>query len=262
MKQHFCTRLLLILLCGLPALTSYAGIPTPSQANKRFVIAAHEWPPFASRETRYFGVLPRIVTQVLETQGIHIEFRFMPWPDALDGLITEEFDGALIWVSEDLKRDSFLMSDSILSYRSGLYYRKNFPKPQSADDLLGYRIGLNPYYVYDATSYQLMKSRSMTPIKGSNDRQHFDHLLSGEIDFYLSPLVTSVPFLRTHYSPAQQQELAYTTTLLQFPPTHLLVNRQRAGSAEFIEAFNQGLKRLKNDGTLDRYLDDLRFEKY
>lgn len=242
--------------------TLHADIPLPTRANKRFVVAAHEWPPFASRETRYFGVLPRILSHALELQGINVEYRFMPWQDALDGIITEEFDAALIWVMEDLNQDAFIASQPLLEYRSALYYRRSMPKPQHLDDLLGYRIGLNPYYIYDRPSYQIMKSRDMTPIKGENDRAHFDMLLKGDIDFYLSPILTSAPFLRNTYPLEQQQQLRYTTELFKFPPTQLLVNRQRQNSPEFIHELNNGLKRLKNDGTLDRYLDDLRIGKY
>lgn len=186
----------------------------------------------------------------------------MPWPDALDGLVTEEFDAALIWVMEDLNRDPFIVSEPILEYRSALYYRRNLPKPTTSDDLLGFRIGLNPYYVYDEPSYRVMKSRSMTPVKGETDRIHFDMLLKGDIDFYLSPILTSAPLLRNSYSPEQQKQLTYTTELFKFPPSQLLVNRQREGGRQFLLEFNNGLKRLKNDGTLDRYLDDLRFGKY
>jgi polar amino acid transport system substrate-binding protein len=258
----FCHRTLWFLVCASICGSLQAEIPAPTRANKRFVIAAHEWPPFASREARYFGVLPRIVNQVFETQGITVEFRFMPWPDALDGVVSEEFDAALIWVMEDLNRDPFIISAPILEYRSALYYRHTMTPPKKPDDLLGFRIGLNPYYVYDEPSYRIMKSRSMTPVKGDSDRTHFDMLLRGDIDFYLTPVLTSVPLLRNNYSREQQQQLAYTTELFKFPPSHLLLNRQRQGSEQLVLEFNNGLKRLQNDGTLDRYLNDLRFGKY
>lgn len=258
----FSLRTLLLLLCASLCSSLYAEIPAPTRTNKRFIIAAHEWPPFASRETRYFGVLPRIINQIFEAQGITVEFRFMPWPDALDGVVNEEFDAALIWVMEDLNRDPFIISEPILEYRSALYYRKGMPPPKTSDDLLGFRIGLNPYYVYDEPSYHIMKSRSMTPVKGESDKQHFDMLFRGDIDFYLSPILTSAPLLRNSYSREQQQELTYTTEMFKFPPSCLLLNRQRQGSEQLLLDFNNGLKRLQNDGTLDRYLDDLRVGKY
>jgi polar amino acid transport system substrate-binding protein len=258
----FILRSLFLLLFTSVCTSLQADIPKPTRANKRFVVAAHEWPPFASRETRYFGVLPRIVSQVFEIQGVAVEFRFMPWPDTLDGLITEEFDAALIWVMEDLNQEPFIISQPILEYRSALYYRKELPKPRHPDDLLGFRIGLNPYYVYDETSYRIMKSRSMTPVIGETDRIHFDMLFNGDIDYYLTPILTSAPLLRNSYTAAQQGDLAYTTEIFKFPPSHLLVNRQREGSDQFMQDFNNGLKRLKNDGTLERFLNDLRLGKY
>lgn len=253
---------LLLLLAWLFAGAAWGEIPAPTKINPRLVIAVHEWRPFASRDAHYFGLLPRIAARVLETQGVTPEFRFMPWPEALDGLVTEEYDAALIWVMEDLDRRYFLFSEPVLELRGALYYQAKRPRPRTPDDLLGFSIGINPAYVYDAPSFQLMKSRAMIPVKGGNDRENFDLLLKGDIDFYLSPLLSSTPLLRNSYSGEQRQRLAYTTEIFKFPPVHLLVNQQRPGSKELLEKFNNSLKRLQNDGTLDRYLDDMRFDKY
>lgn len=253
---------ILLLVALLPCGTASAEIPAPTRLKKQFIIAAHEWPPFASRESRYLGVLPRIVSQVLEAEGIRVEYRFMSWPDTLDGLLTEEYDAALIWVMSDLNREPFLLSDPILEYRSALYYRKDRPRPDDSNDLRGLRIGLNPYYVYDGDSYQLMKNRNLIPIRGKDDDNHFRHLMDGTIDVYLTPLLTSAPWVRNNLTLMEQDKLAYTTEIFKFPPTQLVLNRKREGSDDLIRQFNNGLKRLKSDGTLDRYLDDLRFGKY
>ena len=260
MKQKIYLALVILLITH--PLSLLADIPEPRRINKRFVVAVHEWPPFASRSTRYFGILPRITTEILETQGVAVDFRFLPWADALDGLVTEEFDAALIWVMEDLKSDSFLMSETLLNYRSGLYYRKDMPAPTKEDDLLGFTIGLNPHYVYDASSYQLMKSREMVAIRGDTDQINFQYLLDGQVDFFLTPLLTSKPLLQKQFTIEQQAALEFTTALFQFPPSKLLINRHRDGSEEFIQDFNKGLKRLRNNGTLDLYIDDLRLDNY
>ncbi len=210
----------------------------------------------------YFGMVPRIISEALHSQGYDVKYRFMHWSDALDGIITEEFDGAIIWVMEDLNHPAFLISDPIVHYRSALYYRKSLPRPTSSDDLLGFRMGLNSHYVYDQDSYELLKDNLILPIEGHSDLTNFQYLIEGRIDYFLTPLLTSKPLLRNNFPKEQQQQLDYSTSIFKFPPTHLIVNRYRDGSDEIMNQFNASLKRMENNGTIDRYIRDFRFSKY
>lgn len=257
------SRSFLLLTWLLLSFHSIAAPPSraPDTA-KHFVLASHEWAPFASRQTRFFGIIPRITSELLHSQGIEVKYRFMHWSDTLDGIISEEFDGALVWVMDDLRHESFLISDPIMKYRSALYYRRDFPKPTTSNDLLGFRMGINSHYVYDRNSYHLLKKGLVKPIQASNDVEHFQNLIDGKIDFYLSPLVTSKPLLESNFPPAQYKTLAYSSSVFKFPATHLIINRHREGSLEFMQNFNAGLQRLQRNGTIDRYIEDLRFSKY
>jgi len=230
--------------------------------NKVFMVAAYEWPPFSSRDAKYFGIAPRIVSEILQSQGIEVKYRFMPWTEALDGIITEEFDGVIVWVTEDIHHESFLISDPILEHRTALYYRKNLPDPKTADDLMGYRMGVNTHYVYDLASYRLLKDKFITPVDGDSDLVQFHNLLEGKIDFYLTPLLTSTPLLISNFTPEEQKSLTYSTNLFKFPSPHLIVNRHREGSAEFMAEFNKRLDHMKNNGVVDRYINDFRFSQY
>ena len=243
---------------------SYAIEPWEIQEESRqsFIIAAHEWAPFASRSSKYFGLSPRITSEILHTTGIDVKYRFMHWSDALDGVLTEEFDGAIVWVMQDLKHEAFAISDPIVHLRSALYHRANFPAPKSPSDVLGYRMGINTHYVYDAPSYHMLTSGKLTAVDGQTDLQNFQMLLNGDVDFFLTPTLTSGPLLRNNFSREQQQQLSYTSSVLKFPSIYLVVNRHREGSKDFIEQFNASLKRMKNNGTIDRYIDDFSFSKY
>jgi len=241
---------------------AFHSVQASGAEKKTFLVAAHEWPPFSSRDAKYFGIAPRVIADILQSQGIEVKFRFMPWSDALNGIITEEYDGALVWVTEDLHHEAFLMSDTILEHRTALYYRKNMPEPKIADDLMGYRMGINSHYVYDRSSYRLLKDKSMESILSDDDATQFRNLLDGKTDFYLTPALTSTPFLRNNFSKEEQNALTYNSNLFKFPPAQLIVNRHREGSADFIAEFNLRLNRMKNDGTIERYTNDTRFSQH
>lgn len=254
-------RYLLMTLIGVGSLLLHSN-NTQAEVVKTFTIAAHEWPPFASRESRYFGITPRIVSDILQNQGIEVQYRFMPWSDALDGVISKEFDGAIVWVTEDLNREFFLISDPILEHRTALYYRKNTPAPTTVDDLTGYRLGINKHYIYDLASYRLIKKHALTTVEANTDAEQLRNLLEGKIDFYASPILTESPLLLNSLGTDEQNALTYSINLFKFPSPHLVVHRHREGSAEFMNKFNQRLKRMKSEGTVERYSNDFRFTGY
>jgi len=262
MPPLFCRLLIISLLCLEPLICNPGWASSTDTGTKVFTIAAYEWPPFASRDAKYFGIAPRVVSEILQNQGIEVKYRFIPWPEALDGIITEKFDGALVWVTEDMHHEAFLISNPILEHRTALYYRKGLPEPKDANDLMGYRMGVNSHYVYDLKSYRLLKDRFVESVNGDSDIVQFHNLIDGKIDFYLTPILTSAPLLRSNFTADEQNRLTYSTNLFKFPSAYLIVNRHREGSDEFIAEFNKRLDRMKNDGVIDRYTDDFRFMQH
>lgn len=256
MPCHRCLHTVVILLGLMLAGTSLA------EQRKTFVIGAHDWPPYASPDSKYMGLAPRIVTEVLQGQGIDGSYRFVPWSEALDGILTENLDGALVWLPEDIKTDNFLVSDPLLPDRAVLCQRKNMPAVTGMDELMGYRMGMNPHYVYDESSYRMLKDKFMIPIKQETDMGNFRLLLDNKIDFFLTPQLTSTPLLRNQFSPDEQNALTCTGNLFTFPPLRLVVNKHRNGSAELIRQFNLRLGRLSSSGILDRYAADFRYDRY
>ena len=251
----FC--LLLSCMYGLQAETA-----TDAPSTKRLVIAAHAWAPFASPESKYFGIAPRIVSQVLQAQGISVEYRFVDWQQALNGILTGQYDAALVWMAGDIKNPGFLASEPVLECRTALYFRKGAAAPASVNDLLGKRMGYNPHYIYDAESYRLLSNKQVQPIKAETDYQLFRDLLDGNSDFVLTPQLTAGDMLHNNFQAKEEDSLDYRSNFFTFPPIELVVNGKRSGSEKLVREFNANLRRLKNDGSIDRFFDDFRFSKY
>lgn len=249
-------RVILLLTAISMSITAHAD------SQKTFVVGVHDWPPYASPDSKYLGLLPRMTTEILQQQGIHISYRFIPWQDALDGVMTETVDGALVWLPEDIKREPYLVSDPILQPKAMLCQRKQMPAITSKIRLKGYRMGMNPHYVYDAGSYKMLRDKFMVPVKQESDMGNFRLLLNGNIDFFLTPDLSGKPLLLNQFSPDEQNALTCPVRFFTFPPAHLIINKHRKGSAEFIKQFNAGLKRLQSNGMMDRYLNDFRHDRY
>lgn len=214
-------------------------------------IAVHSWPPYSGRNLQYFGTAPHVVSEVLADQPIQVRFVFAGWAEALDQLANREVDGAIVWVSPDMKLDPFVGSDPLLKHRAVLYYRKDSPHPGELRNLPPLRMVWQPSYVYDYYTYNRLADKTLTPVPVSNETDGFTQLLNGQADVFLLPYLASRPAVKT-LSPSQQEKLAYQIQEVPFPSTHLLLNRQQPDAEPFLRAFNNGLKRLQQDG---RYAD-------
>ena len=159
--------------------------------NQLFSIVSHQWTPYASQELRYFGIVPRIVTNALNRQSINTRYHFMTGERALDNILNEKFDGAIDWLSQDMKYDALLISDPIIQIKSALFYLPNTPTPHSEKDLISSTMGFNPHYVYNFPTYHLFQKQYIATVSSESDLINFIRLINLEIDYFLSPLLSS-----------------------------------------------------------------------
>ena len=252
--------LLLVLLVALPQASLAQRPPKPEKP--LFVIAVHEWKPFASPQSKYMGLAPRITSEVLLRLDYKLQYRFVHWTEALDGLTDGKYDAALVWVMDDLEQNDYLMSDPLYTTETALYYNRDIPEPQSSSDLKDLRMGVNPGYVYGQESFYLFMNKIVKPVKNSSDLENFRMLVNGDIDVYLTPLITGRELVNNQFSRAERNRLGYTTRLFRFPDARLLVSKDELSSESFLRLFNAGLQRLKTNGLIENYLDDYRYSKY
>lgn len=239
-------------------------LPAPAKAkdDHSFVIAVHEWPPYTGKNLPNFGLVPRILTQVLSEQGLQPRYVFMHWSDALDKLNAQEVDGAIVWVTDDLKADVFVLGNAIILQRTALYYRADQPAPKTPDDIMGFTFCVNPHYVYDNISYQLITQHKVEAIKGDTDADNLRHLVKGDCDFMLTPYNAGQVLFAAKLTLAEQKKIKTTMDMLKLPAPRLLMHRENTNSEKLLENVNRSLRRMQQAGSFDNHMRDYQGKTY
>lgn len=266
-RQRIWTLLLLILF--VPSVLAQQLVPplkrpaaTPKTIDiqdqtptiKSMNIAVHAWPPLAGTGLQSMGMLPRLVSQALSTDGsIQIHYRFVHWSKALDMLAAKEVDAAVIWVSGDLRLDPFLMSKPIQVQRAALYFRKPNAVSDDINTLPPSRLAWNKDYVYEFDVFQKIEDKTLTPLPVKDEVAGLQAVANGDADIFIAPWT----FARTaveKLDARQQQKLGHVLLKNDFPPSYFLLNASVPSSDSLMKTFNQGLRRLQMDGRYDRIL--------
>ncbi len=217
----------------------------------RLEIAVHNWAPYAGANLSYLGIAPRLVNEVIGRDGTQTHLRFMHWSKALDMLANQEVDAAIIWVSDDLRMDDFVASTPLLKLQAILYSRADKPLQGGLPLQKNLRLAWVPEYVYDSRTYTALSKHLVTAVPARNEREAMQLLLDKKADAFLTPYSTGRNTLMA-LTASQQKQLVASMQTIPFPSAYLLVNKQRADASTFMKNFNQGLRRLQQDGRYER----------
>ena len=83
---------------------------------------------------------------------------------------------------------------------------------------------------------------------------NFKKLLRGKIDLLPSNKFTGNHILKYKFSPQQAKKITSHSKLIEPQSLHLLFSRMSGNSKYFSALFNRGLKKLKQSGKFDEYI--------
>ncbi|WP_305856024.1 substrate-binding periplasmic protein [Balneatrix alpica] len=234
----------IITACLLAALAPFASAD-------KFVGAGDPWPPFLDPEQDTQGVAIEIVRAALESQGHQLEFKFMTWAEAIDGVTNANYDLLVgTWFTEE--RTMFLVySEPYLKNEIKFIKRKGDAFEFSGlNTLEGKKVGIISGYGYsdsfvnDLTFERPEASDLMTNVKA---------LIAGEIDLTLEDELVARSTISRH-QPELLEQIEFTNGSLSSQSLHVttgLVNDKRE---TIIEAVNKGLEAIKANGVFDEIL--------
>ena len=215
--------------------------------------AGDPWPPFLDPDHPQQGVAITIAREALKTQGHDLEFTFVPWARALDGVKTGDFD-VLIGTWWTQERTEFLMySEPYLTNQIKFIKRKGDPfEFEGLDSLAGKTVGTVRGYGYGddfANTDSFTRSpaaRLITNVrKVANDR----------LDLALEDELVARSLIAKE-DPALIEKVEFTENALSSEGLHVTSGLANSRHAMIIEAFNKGLETIKANGTFDRILKE------
>ena len=236
-------RLMLGLVCAL--LASHAAAQRPM-----LQIATGELAPYATALRPDNGIALSVVQEAFQIQGFDVRYTFLPWSRALAETRVGKWDGSAYWGKKPVHETDFLISDNVLTEQWVFLHRKTLRFDwQTWSDLRPYRMAMVRDYTYTPALWAMAQAGEIKVEHLSDDLSALKLLLLGRVELVPMERNVACDLLRRNFSAEDAARLtAHPKLMTDTFTTHLMLPRKRAESGARMQAFNQGLKHLKDSG--------------
>lgn len=237
---------LYILIVGL-ALVLGAG----KAYSAKVTFAEGEWGPYVSRDMPGYGFSSEIVTAALNAVGLEPDYLFYPWKRSLNMVADGEVMASFPWNITPEREKIFLYSDPIHSTREVFFYlAERFPegvKFETLSDLTSYVVGGTLGYWYEREFDRAGLNLDYV----AHTEYSFRKLVRGRVDLVPENEVVGWATIKNLF-PGQEDRFRATEKEFNLAYMYVLFNKEKGELLK--DRFNEGLKKIKSDGTYDGIL--------
>lgn len=223
-----------------------------STAEETVYLTNGEWPPYYGEKLPHYGSDSHIVTQAFALAGVKVIYNFYPWARALYMSQLGKSDGGVGWGNGAGYQKDHYISEVTSTYSMVFFHRKDYSFDwKTYNDLKGLRVGLTIAYDYPE---QLKTMEAQGEIKAERvpqDEQNFRKLLAGRIDIFPNDVLVGASQMKQIFTPEQTAQITSHSIALKTGTLHLILSKKKERNARLIKLFDEGLKRLKQNGTYD-----------
>lgn len=226
---------------------------------KQLTIAIGEYPPFSGEKLEQQGIVPRIIRAAFASEGYTIKFEFMPWGRSFASALKGNYDAAAFWFCVPERKKDFYCSEPLYYEATYFYYRKQKPLQDwnKLSELSHFNIGATKGYSYTDEFWEFAKRGVLNVNTVTTDEQNFKKLLKGRIDLFPMATIPAKYILKKHFTAEEAEQIAFHPRPLMIESSHLLFLKQAVESKQLLEAFNQGLRAIKESGKYEAILNSV-----
>lgn len=242
---------------GLLLLTISMLVVPAHAADKEIRLATLNWAPYVGEELDQYGFTSEIVTKAFERAGYTVQIDFMPWARVLKVVERGRYDAAYPAYYSEERAQTYLMSEAFAQGPLGFYARADDDIAYAAlEDLQPYKIGVVRGYVntpeFDQADY-------LNTEAADSDVQNLKKLLVNRLDLVVIDKLTAQYIINTEM-PDDADRLKFLDPPLDEKPLHVIFSREAAGYEEKVSDFNEGLRRLQEEGIIQEIMTYHGFE--
>jgi len=224
-----------------------------------------EWSPYMSKNLKHYGVFSHIVTEAFGLEGIKVNYRFFPWKRGYEIAKKGKFDGSIGWAPTRKREEDFYFTNPVTHNKKVFFHLKNTPfKWNTIENLKGLKIGGTLGYTYGEEFDRAAKEGRIQVQYVPKETQNLKKLLKGRIDIFPVEIEIGYALIYSELFPKQAALLTHHPKPVQETPLCVVISKnmdsQRA--KRLVNAFNEGLNRLKATGKYDEYIRNSRQGKY
>lgn len=228
------------------------------------VIATTEYPPYTSEHYYEQGFMNHVIRLVMERQGYHVEFVYLPWARAMREGKVGNYDALSYGYYKAEREEAFYVSDNISNERLVFFTRKSLGLSnwKNLDELAPLKMGVTRGYSYNLKVWDYIEANSMASFVVNSDVQNLRLLVRERIDLFPIEAAVGWYLLNTHFSPEEVAQIETLPNSVMDTSTHLMFPKAAVNSKAHFEAFNRGLAELKSGNEFAKMYQDLVEGKY
>ena len=218
-------------------------------------IITGEWAPYMSEKLPGGGPVNELVQAAFKAAGVEAKFKYVPWKRALQAIKTGKTVASSSWTFSEDRKVYAAASEPLMEQGEVFIFMK--------DRLPGFDYtglaGLKKHKVAALSGYRhesLFKDAGLNPDVSKDTETAVKKLYGGRVDLMCEDRVVALTTIRRLY-PGQEDKFGFSKTPRSVDFLHLLFSRKHPEMGKYLEKFNAGLSRIKEDGTYQAIMDKM-----
>lgn len=221
-----------------------------SFAQKTVTLATDPFPPFHSPEKADYGFFAEIVKEAFAIEDYQLNIEFVPWSRAMELGKSGDYDGILGALYSDDRTKSFLYSNPVFKYNLVLYTRKELATSKEEFKKLNkLKFGKVKNYYYPVNEEDL---KNYSIIETNSIENNLNALINKRIDFIVECENVIDDLLNNKFE--KYTDKINKIEVFEQKDFYILFSKQMKDSEKVSEDFNNGLKKIRNNGTYEKIL--------
>lgn len=228
-------------------------LPFTIYAQDNIKIVVGNYPPYIDQNSQTAGVITQVVKQSLLLSGVDAEITYDDWPN-IENRVSSEKVLSFMWPMNMQRQRDWLFSNPvyktdviIVANKNSRFYWKRY------DQLRDYKLGLTRGFSYGAL-FDEYKS-FLTYEESISDYISLKNLAAGKYDGAVIEKLMA-KYMLSYLSKEKQNKIEFINEpQIDSASYYLVCAKGYSKCYSYIDAFNQGLKKLKQQGTYQKLLD-------
>lgn len=227
-------------------------------AAETVVLTSTEWEPYVGEKLAGNGFVGEIVKESFKRSGYDVKFQFYPWARTVQMSDNGDADGYFPEYYAKERESAAIFSEPFGTSPVGFFKKKGAKiSYQKLEDLKSYKIGVVRDYQneekFDAAAY--LKKEEAT-----DDATNIRKLFADRIDLFVADKFVGLHVVKTA-APGKQGELEFVDPPLIEQKLFVCISKKAKNGTAKLKAFNEGLAKIKADGTYEKILTKYGFGK-
>lgn len=243
--------------CSATQETSSDSSAASSGTDKTYIIACDaKYAPFSMEvDGKYKGIDVELLDAIAQKEGFKYELKPMDFSGIIPGLVSGQLDGAIAGMNiTDERKKSVDFSDGYAKAGDSIVVNKNNDTIKSVDDLQGKTAAVKKGTTGAKFAEENKDKYNLNVTYFDDSPSMMMAVANGNADF----LVEDYPVISYQIKIGEQSNLKVAVKSIHTPPDYGFAVKKGA-NPELLKMFNDGLAKLKADGTYDKivgqYLD-------